>query len=88
MDHWLSFTDRLQCTSDAEVAVQYLQQVLGPITYLVGHNLTIADFAVWGALRGDLETVFFLSFLSFMLDFTINILILKDSCIEDPRWQL
>ena len=32
--------------------MQYLDNVLAPSTYLVGHSFTIADFAVWGALQG------------------------------------
>lgn len=53
MDHWLSFSSGpLTCASDFNDAVAYLDRVLGPATYLVGDNLTAADFAVWGALRG------------------------------------
>ena len=52
MDHWLEFTARLGCSTDFADAVSYLNQVLEPCTYLVGHAITIADMAVWGALRG------------------------------------
>ena len=55
MDHWLEFsTGRLSCLSDFQDALQYLDHVLGPVTYLVGHDVTIADMAVWGVLRGNL----------------------------------
>jgi hypothetical protein len=54
VDHWLDFSaSRLSCQSEFSDAVAYLNNVLGPITYLVGHDVTIADFAVWGCLRGE-----------------------------------
>lgn len=54
IDHWLDFSSgRLSCTSTFTEALSYLDHVLGPITFLVGHGLTIADFAVWGTLRGS-----------------------------------
>ena len=54
VDHWLEFASgRLNCSSDFRDAIDYLDYVLGPITYLVAHDVTIADFAVWGTLRGN-----------------------------------
>ncbi|CAH1261365.1 EPRS [Branchiostoma lanceolatum] len=54
VDHWLEFSvGRLGCPADFADAVQYLNQVLGPRTFLIGHSATLADFAVWGALRGN-----------------------------------
>ncbi|XP_013406588.1 bifunctional glutamate/proline--tRNA ligase isoform X2 [Lingula anatina] len=54
VDHWLEFGNgRLTCASDFPAALEYLDHVLGPVTYLVGHRVTLADFAVWGALRGS-----------------------------------
>ncbi|XP_069699060.1 bifunctional glutamate/proline--tRNA ligase [Periplaneta americana] len=51
IDHWLSFSiGPLVCVQEFEEAVLYLDKVLGPITYLVGNKLTIADFSVFGAL--------------------------------------
>ncbi len=53
VDHWLEFSSgRLNCQSEFVDAVEYLNQVLGPVTYLVGHAVTIADCAVWATLRG------------------------------------
>ena len=55
VDHWLEFsTTRLSCASDFSDALQYLDQVLGPVTYLVGHSVTLADCSVWATLRGRL----------------------------------
>ena len=59
MDHWLEFgTVRLQCRADFDAALQYLDKVLrgegAPLNFLVGGEaVTLADFAVWGALRGE-----------------------------------
>ena len=43
---------RLSCANDFTAAVDYLDTVLGPVTYLVGHKVTIADFVVWEVLQG------------------------------------
>ncbi|CAC5405711.1 EPRS [Mytilus coruscus] len=54
VDHWLLFAQgRLSCANDFTSAVVYLDTVLGPITYLVGHCVTIADFAVWECLHSN-----------------------------------
>eukprot|EP00057_Strongylocentrotus_purpuratus_P020732 XP_011675206.1 PREDICTED: bifunctional glutamate/proline--tRNA ligase isoform X1 [Strongylocentrotus purpuratus] len=54
VDHWLDFANiRVGSSSDFHQAVAYLDKILGPRTFLVGHELTIADFAVWGALKGS-----------------------------------
>ncbi|XP_053376330.1 bifunctional glutamate/proline--tRNA ligase-like [Mercenaria mercenaria] len=48
VDHWFSFAwGELGCSSGFNAAVQYLDSVLGPVTYLVGPTLTAADFAIW-----------------------------------------
>jgi len=53
VDHWLEFSNlNLGCPARFSDALQYLNQSLGPVTYLVGHSATIADFAVWSSLRG------------------------------------
>ena len=53
IDHWLDFSNaNLKNGNSIWNAVQYLDNVLAPSTYLVGHSFTIADFAVWGALQG------------------------------------
>ena len=54
VDHWLLFAQgRLSCSNDFASAIAYLNSILGPITYLVGHSLTVADFAVWECLHGN-----------------------------------
>ncbi|XP_063957953.1 bifunctional glutamate/proline--tRNA ligase-like isoform X2 [Lytechinus pictus] len=54
VDHWLDFANiRVGSSSDFNQAVVYLDKILGPRTFLVGHELTIADLAVWGALKGS-----------------------------------
>lgn len=61
VDHWLDFANiRVGSSSDFHQAVAYLDKILGPRTFLVGHELTIADFAVWGALKGDSVYIFIL----------------------------
>ncbi|KAJ8309483.1 hypothetical protein KUTeg_014357 [Tegillarca granosa] len=56
VDHWLTFSaGRLSCSSEFLSAIQYLDTVLGPITYLVGHNPTIADFTVWEVLNASTQ---------------------------------
>jgi len=53
VDFWLSFSSGpLSCSKELDDAVAYLDRVLGPLTFLVGGSLTIADLAVWGALFG------------------------------------
>jgi len=42
---------RLACEKDQEAALDYLEKVLAPSTFLVGERITLADFAVWASLR-------------------------------------
>ncbi|XP_071834022.1 bifunctional glutamate/proline--tRNA ligase-like [Apostichopus japonicus] len=54
IDHWLEYSvNRLGNPTEFKDAVSDLDHILGPRTYLVAHGLTIADFAVWGALRAN-----------------------------------
>nr|CAD7393466.1 unnamed protein product [Timema cristinae] len=54
VDHWLTFsTGPLVCIKEYSEALLYLDKMLGPVTYLVGNKLTLADFIVWGALYGS-----------------------------------
>ncbi|XP_078001176.1 bifunctional glutamate/proline--tRNA ligase-like [Glandiceps talaboti] len=56
VDHWLDFSaGRLGCPSEYKDAVEYLNKVLGLRTYLVSDSVSLADFSVWGALRGNGE---------------------------------
>ncbi|EEB13371.1 prolyl-tRNA synthetase, putative [Pediculus humanus corporis] len=51
VNHWISFAiGPLTCSQQFEKSLQYLDYSLSSFSYLVGHQLTIADFAVWGAL--------------------------------------
>lgn len=53
VDHWLEFTvNSLENASDVNKALQCLNKSLAPVAFLVGHSVTLADFAVWGALKG------------------------------------
>lgn len=55
VDHWITFAfGQLSCSSEFATALEYLDSVLKPATYLVGHGLTIADFTVWEVLHGNL----------------------------------
>lgn len=48
IDFWMDFAmTQLSNSSDFNDAVHYLHKVLEPITYLVGHQLTLADFFIW-----------------------------------------
>ncbi|PVD25555.1 hypothetical protein C0Q70_13211 [Pomacea canaliculata] len=54
VDHWITFAfGQLSCSSEFATALEYLDSVLKPATYLVGHGLTIADFTVWEVLHGS-----------------------------------
>ncbi|KAK7104463.1 hypothetical protein V1264_019176 [Littorina saxatilis] len=54
VDHWINFAyGQLSCASDFATAIEYLDYVLKPATYLVGNALTLADFAVWEVLQGS-----------------------------------
>ena len=56
MDHWLEFSSaRLGCPGEFVDGLQYLDTVLAPVTFLVGHALSLADIAVWGVLAGLLS---------------------------------
>ncbi|XP_071449548.1 bifunctional glutamate/proline--tRNA ligase [Hetaerina americana] len=51
VDHWLTFSQvNLACPKDFNEAILYLDKALGPVTFLVGAKLTIADFGIWGTL--------------------------------------
>ena len=51
IDHWLTFSlGPLGCHGEFKTALDYLDDVLGPITFLVGDSITIADYVVFGTL--------------------------------------
>lgn len=52
IDHWLSFSiGPITCSQKFNECLQYLDYILGPVTYLVGNQVTIADFTIWGTLH-------------------------------------
>ncbi|KAH9496204.1 hypothetical protein Btru_010497 [Bulinus truncatus] len=54
IDHWLNFAyGRLACTTNFKNAVNYLDYVLRPSTYISGTALTIADLALWEVLHSS-----------------------------------
>jgi len=54
VDSWLEFSAlSLSCLNEFKDALEYLNQVLGPAAYLVGHTVSIADFAVLAVLHGN-----------------------------------
>lgn len=54
VDHWLTFsTGPLVSKGEFPNAIQYLNKALGPLTFLVGRRLTIADLVVFSALYGE-----------------------------------
>lgn len=52
MDHWLERTLTSDLTTDS--ALKNLDAALAPRTYLVGYDVTLADLAVFKALKGEL----------------------------------
>lgn len=51
VDHWLSFgINNLKEPSQYESFIIYLDKILSPVTYLVGHTVSIADLAIWSEL--------------------------------------
>ena len=53
VDHWLEFSmNSLENASDVNSALVRLNKSLAPVTFLVGPSVTLADFAVWAALKG------------------------------------
>lgn len=50
MNHWLSFS--LILDEEIPKSVEYLDKILGPLTYLVGESLTVSDLAVFSVLYG------------------------------------
>jgi len=62
IDSWLEFAAlSLSCIKEFKDALEYLNQALGPTAFLVGHSLSIADFAVWAVLHGNAYTTLWFS---------------------------
>ncbi len=53
IDSWVDFSATLLSDNKKfQSALLHLDKQLSPVTYLVGQSITLADFAVWGALKG------------------------------------
>jgi glutamyl-tRNA synthetase len=53
IDSWVDFSATLLSDNNKfKSALLHLDKQLSPVTYLVGQSITLADFAVWGALKG------------------------------------
>ncbi|XP_041970133.1 bifunctional glutamate/proline--tRNA ligase [Aricia agestis] len=48
MNHWLSFSLILE--EEIPKSLEYLDKILGPLTFLVGENLSVSDLAVFSIL--------------------------------------
>ncbi|PFX18452.1 Bifunctional glutamate/proline--tRNA ligase [Stylophora pistillata] len=59
VDHWLEFSVCMENQKANSKALESLNKSLAPVAFLVGHSATLADFAVWGALKvkGKVETL-------------------------------
>ncbi|CAH3119198.1 unnamed protein product [Porites lobata] len=58
VDHWLEFSvNSLENAGNIDDALHRLNKSLAPVAFLAGHSVTLADFAVWGALKvsGNVE---------------------------------
>ncbi len=54
IDHWLDYSvSQLSRQNFTEDVLSHLDAILAPRVYLVGHNLSLADIAVYGSLRGE-----------------------------------
>ena len=54
IDHWLTFSlGPLSNHGEFKNALNYFERVLAPLTFLVGDNITIADYVVFGTLFGS-----------------------------------
>jgi hypothetical protein len=88
VDHWLEFSLvslSQQQNADISSSLARLDAVLGPRTYLVGYDLTLADLAVYSSLRGErfLYMYEILAVFLICLDFCCTILALflqVDTC--------
>ncbi|XP_039757718.1 bifunctional glutamate/proline--tRNA ligase isoform X4 [Pararge aegeria] len=53
MNHWLSFSLILE--EDLTKSLEYLDKILGPLTYLVGETLSVSDLAVFSILYASTQ---------------------------------
>lgn len=57
MNHWLSFS--LILDEEIPKSVEYLDKILGPLTYLVGESLSASDLAVFSVLYGKYNEFYY-----------------------------
>lgn len=59
IDEWLEYASVFSFGSQFESACEHADSHLALRTFLVGHSLSIADIAIWSALKGEFEAVLF-----------------------------
>lgn len=55
IDEWVDFADKLSKTTDGPTLISLFEKLDSHMilrTFVVGHKMTLADIAVWGALKG------------------------------------
>ena len=55
VDHWLEYSITALSQQQGVIsteALEHVNAILGPRVYLVGHEMTLADLAVYSAIRG------------------------------------
>lgn len=54
VDHWLSYSiGPMASMSEFPNVLAYLDKVLGPVTYIAGSTVTLADIVLWSTLRAN-----------------------------------
>ena len=54
VDHWLEYSVRsMSASSDSKSVMSHLDTVLAPRVFLVGYSLSLADIAIFAALRSQ-----------------------------------
>ncbi len=61
VDHWLEYSITVlsqQQGATSTSALEHVEAILGPRVYLVGYEMTLADLAVFSAIRGIVSSGF------------------------------
>lgn len=61
VNHWITYSQNLMTDGQIKKALEYLEIILAPVTYLVGNQLSLGDLVVWTKLHtsaawNDLES--------------------------------
>lgn len=56
IDHWLCYT--LIVNNDFSSALTNLNKILGPVTFVVGNQISIADLAIFSCLFGEFLSIY------------------------------